>query len=161
MSKAKLIFLILAVGYISIGVLSVIGVVDVSNIVLLGLSLSALFASLSDSINQWILCGCQKNHLSYITKYSVKFINVKLETGAPQNPNSISIRNVKKNIENQSPRFEKSMHPSIYTEKVRIKILTILTYVFYVLSVISFIIPPFIKVDFALLDKVSIFIALL
>ena len=160
MSKAKLIFLVLAVGYISIGILSLIGVVDVSNIVLLGLSLSAFFTSLSDSLNQWILSSCQKNHLSYIAKCSVKFINDKLKTGAPQNPNSISIRNVKKNIENQNPRFEKSTHPSIYSEKAHIKFLTILTYVFYVLSVISFIIPPFVKVDFAILDRISIVIAL-
>lgn len=160
MSKAKLIFLILAVGYIFIGVLSLIGVVDVSNIVLLGLSLSAFFTSLSDTLNQWIICGSQKNHMFYIAKFSVKFINNRLETGAQQFSNSISIRNVKKNIENQNPRFEKSTHPNIYAEKVRIKFLTILTYVFYVLSVVSFIIPPFIKGDFAILDKVSIFIAI-
>lgn len=160
MSKAKLIFLILAVGYIFIGVLSLIGVVDVSNIVLLGLSLSAFFTSLSDTLNQWIMCGSQKNHMSYIAKFSVKFINNRLETGAQQFSNSISIRNVKKNIENQNPRFEKSTHPSIYAEKAHIKFLTILNYVFYVLSVISFIIPPFVKVDFAILDRISIAIAL-
>lgn len=160
MSKAKLLFLVLAVGYVSIGVLSLIGVVEVSNIVLLGLSLSAFFTSLSDTLNQWIIYRSQKNHMSYIAKCSVKFVDNKLETGAQRVSNSISIRNVKKNIENQNPRFEKSIHPSIYAEKAHIKFLTILTYVFYVLSVIAFIIPPFIKVDFALLDKVSIFIAL-
>ena len=84
MSKAKLLFLVLAVGYVSIGVLSLIGVVDVSNIVLLGLSLSAFFTSLSDTLNQWIMCGSQKNHMSYIAKFSVKFINNRLETGAQQ-----------------------------------------------------------------------------
>ena len=161
MSKSKFLFLVLAVGYIFIGVLSLIGVVDVSNIVLLGLSLSAFFTSLSDTLNQWIMCGSQKNHMSYIAKFSVKFINNRLETGAQQFSNSISIRNVKKNIEIQNPRFEKSFHPSVFAEKTRIRILTILTYVFYVLSVISFILPPFVKANYAILDRISIFIAIL
>lgn len=160
MSKAKLIFLVLSVGYIFIGFLSLIGVVDVSNILLLGLSLSAFFTSLCDAINQWVLYRCQKNHMSYLTKCSVKFINNRLEIGAQQFSNSINIRNVKKNIEDQNHRYEKSTHPSDYSKKIFIKVLTFSSYAVYVLSVISFIIPPFIKINFAIFDKASIFIAL-
>lgn len=161
MSKAKLIFLVLAFGYISIGFLSLIGVIEVSNIILLGLSLSAFFTSLSDTFNQWIMFISQKNHMSYIAKCSVKFINNRLEIGAQQFSNSINIRNVKKNIENQNHHFEKSAHPSVFAEKTRIRILTILTYAFYVLSVISFILSPFVKANYAILDRISIFIAIL
>ncbi len=160
MSKAKLIFLVLALGYIFIGFLNLVGVVNVSNIVLLGLSLSALFTSLSDSSNQLVLCSCQKNHMSFIAKSSVEFINDKLKANAPQYSNSISIRNVKKDIENKNPRLKKSVHPSAFEEKAYIKFLKVLTYVFYILSVVSFIIAPFVKVDFAILDKVSILVAL-
>ena len=60
MTKSKLIFIVLFVGYIVIAVLNAFGILSVGSIVLFGLSLSALLASLNETADGVICILSQK-----------------------------------------------------------------------------------------------------
>ena len=160
MSRSRLIFIVLFLGYISIAFFNVLGFLSVGTTVLFGLSLSALLASLSDAVNGFMSVLCQRNHMSYIAKSSISFIESKLKSAVPQNINSADFFNIKKNLKDQNPYFQKSIHPNVYWRTKGIKILRIIMYFLDACSILAFVISPFFEDKPIDLTKISIFITL-
>lgn len=160
MSRSRLIYIVLFLGYISIALFNMLGALSVGTTVLFGLSLSALLASLSDAVNGFMSVLCQRNHMSYIAKSSISFIESKLKSAVPQNINSADFFNIKKNLEDQNPYFQKSIHPNVYWRTKGIKILRIIMYFLDACSILTFVISPFFEDKPIDLTKISIFITL-
>lgn len=96
MTKSKLIFIVLFIGYIVIAILNAFGILSVGSIVLFGLSLAALLSSLSEAVNGILGVLCQKNQMDFIAKCSIAFIGFKLGLAAPKSTNIADIANIQK-----------------------------------------------------------------
>ena len=160
MTKSKLIFIVLFVGYIAIAVLSAFGILSVGSIVLFGLSLSALLASLSEAANGTMSVLFQKNQMDFIAKCSIAFIGLKLNSEAPRSTNIADIANIRKNLEDQNPHYLESVHPNIYFGEKRMKCLRTIMLFLDAGSILSFVVTPFIKNQQVNLTDISVFITL-
>lgn len=160
MTKSKLIFIVLFIGYIVIAILNAFGILSVGSIVLFGLSFSALLASLSETVNGIIGALSQKNQMDFIAKCSIAFIGDKLSSAAPRYTNIADILNIQKNLEDQNPHYLKAIHSSEYWGRKSIKGLRIVVYFLDAGSILSFVVTPFIKNQQADLTNISVFITL-
>lgn len=160
MTKSKLIFIVLFIGYIVIAILNAFGILSVGSIVLFGLSLAALLSSLSEAVNGILGVLCQKNQMDFIAKCSIAFIGFKLGLAAPKSTNIADIANIQKNLEDQNPHYLKAVHSSEYWGRKSIKDLRIVMYFLDAGSILSFVVTPFIKNQQADLTDISVFITL-
>ena len=160
MSKSKYVFLIMFLGYISIAIMNTLNITFVGDEVLLGLSICALTMSLSDSFSIIKVISLKKNHFKYIAKISSAFINNKLnQFNQMHNPN-VNIRNLKKNIEQNNKGYEKAKHPLIYECKKRVKFLTVCEHLLFIISILIFVITPFLHISVDTASKMAVFITL-
>ena len=160
MTKSKLIFIVLFIGYIVIAILNAFGILSVGSIVLFGLSLAALLSSVSEAINGIIGILSQKNQIDFIAKCSIAFIVDKLNSAAPRSTNIADIANIRKNLEDQNPHYLKAVHSNEYWGRKSIKGLRIVMYFLDAGSILSFVVTPFIKDQQADLTNTSVFITL-
>lgn len=159
--KSKFVFLILFLGYILIAIGDLTGFVTAGQEILFGLSLSALLMSLSDCATAVKILLCQKNEMRYIAKCSSHFIDVKLKQNIPPANLGINIRNVKKNLEDENPYYQKSKHPNEFNVTKSIKFLNSLEIIFFVVSIFAFVVFPFFKISFEVISKATIFVTLI
>ncbi len=159
--KSKFVFLIFFIGYIAIMVANLLGVISVGDEILLGLSLSALFMSLGDCTNGIKFAICQKNQMAYITQRTSLFLNDKFNNKIPSQNQSINIRNVKKNLEMQNPKYAKSIHPNEFVNTKKFKLLKCIEITFFFMSILSFVVTPFLNISFDTINSLTISITLL
>lgn len=159
--KSKFVFLIFFIGYIAIMVSNLLGFISVGDEILFGLSLSALLMSLGDSTNSIKIAICQKNQMAYITKCTSLFLNDKFNKKIQPFNQGINIRNVKKNLEMQNPKYKKSMHPNEYINTKKFKMFKWIEIAFFFLSIILFVITPFLNISFDTINSLTISITLL
>lgn len=141
MRKSQYVFLIMAVAYIVIAILNLREWVTVSENILFGLSMSALFSALSDIFSNIVNKCIYQNEFDYIIKVTSGFLAEKI----PNNPlNSlIDFRNVKLNIENMSKGYKKAVHPNEYCKRKINVLINISSQICFVLSISVFILAPF------------------
>lgn len=160
MTKSKLIFIALFIGYIVIAILNAFGILSVGSIVLFGLSLAALLASLSEAVNGILCALCQANQMDFIVKCSIAFIGLKLDSAAPRSTNIADIENILRNLEDQNPHYLKAVHSSEYWGNKIIKGLRIVMFFLDAGFIFSFVITPYIKDPNVELTGISVFITL-
>lgn len=158
--KSKFVFLILFLGYVFIAIGDLIGFVTSGQEILFGLSLSALLMSLSDCITGLKIGLFQRNEMRYIAKCSSYFLEDKLKKKAFPTNQSVNIRNVKKNLEEENPNFEKSKHPNEFNTLILMKVLKFFEILFFAISILAFVVSPFFSIPSAVIEKATIIITL-
>ena len=73
----------------------------------------------------------------------------------------INIRNIKKNLEIQNPAYHKAKHPNEYIHTKKIKMCKWIELVFFFLSILSFVVTPFLKISLDAMNALTISITLL
>lgn len=141
MRKSQYVFLIMAVAYIVIAILNLKEWVTVSENILFGLSMSALFSVLSDIFSNIVSKCIYQNEFNYIIKVTSGFLAEKTSNN-PLN-SLIDFRNVKLNIENMSKGYNKAVHPNEYCKRKINVLINISSQICFVLSIAVFILAPF------------------
>lgn len=161
MKKSQYVFLILFIGYCFISVLNWKGILIIDNKILVGLSASALFMGLSDcfdSLTNWLI---GKNNMGYIVRYTIKFIDDKLNAHIVGSNTNVNIRNVKKNLELMNRKYMQAEHPSEFVNNTKITILYRMANIFFILSIFVFVMTPFLDIDNIVTDKLAVTITLI
>ena len=158
--KSKFVFLILFFGYVFIAIGDLIGFVTSGQEILFGLYLSALLMSLSDCATGVTIGLCQRNEMGYITKCSSRFIEDKLRKKVFPVNQGVNIRNVKKNLEEENPNFKKSKHPNEFNTIMLVKSLKILEILFFAISILAFVVSPFLSIPLDVIERATIVITL-
>lgn len=158
--KSKFVFLILFLGYVFVAIGDLIGFVTSGQEILFGLSLSALLMSLSDCITGLKIGLFQRNEMGYITKCSSRFIEDKLKKKICPANQSVNIRNVKKNLEEENPNFKKSKHPNEFNTLIMMKTLKFIEILFFSISILAFVVSPFFSIPSEVIEKATIIITL-
>lgn len=159
--KSKFVFLIFFIGYIIIMFSNAAGFIIVGDEILLGLSLSALLMSLGDCVTGIKISMCQSNQMAYITKCTSFFIEDRFKKKVPVSNTGINIRNVKKNLEIQNPTYRKAKHPNEYINTKKIKVCKWVELVFFFLSILSFVVTPFLRISLDTIKALTISTTLL
>lgn len=141
MRKSQYVFIIMAVAYIVIAILNLREWVTVSENILFGLSMSALFSSLSDIFSNIVGKRIYQNEFDYIIKITSDFLAEKISNN-PLN-SLIDIRNVKQNVENISKGYKKAVHPNEYCKRKVNVLINISSQICFILSITVFILAPF------------------
>lgn len=158
--KSKFVFLILFFGYVFIAIGDLFAFVTSGQEILFGLSLSALLMSLSDCATGVTIGLCQRNEMRYITKCSSRFIEDKLKKKVFPVNQGINIRNVKKNLEEENPKFEISKHPNEFKTNILVKLLKKIEIIFFAISIFAFVVSPFFSIPSEVIEKATIIITL-
>ena len=145
MKKTKYVFLIFSVVYILIIVLQFTNVIIISDMILLGLSLSALFMSLADLFENINTLLVVENELNFVCLFASNFLNEHIPTQMGVSSSMINIRNLKKNVELLAPNYKKGVHPSEFMKRKINKVLSVMYVICFVISIASFILVPFFK----------------
>ena len=98
MKKSKYIFLILALLYVLIYILNILNIVVIDESIMVGLTFSALFMSLSDVCNNFIVYRITRNELGYKCWFACNVLQEYISSGITQTP-LVNVVNMKKNIE--------------------------------------------------------------
>lgn len=141
MKRSKHIFAIMAVMYVVIAVASSLQWIVISDNILIGLSMSALFSALSGIMENGANIITNRNEFAYIVCIASNF----LETKISQNLYSplINIRNVKFEVESMSKGYKTAKHPKEYCQGWYYKFWNISSQIFFILSIAVFILAPF------------------
>lgn len=143
MKKSHFVFLIMACVYLAVAVLSFAEIIIVSNNILLGLSMAALLMSLSDIFEGWYFYRVGKNELRFICLFTTNFLKEMISSRANVNNNLVSVRNVKKNVEQFVSHYVLGIHPSEYLKNKMNHFLQKTSVLFFVLSITVFLSTPF------------------
>lgn len=141
MKKSKYIFVIMAVSYAAIAMVSSLRWIVISENILVGLSMSALFSALSDIMANGANIATSRNEFGYIIHITSAFLESKIS----QNQYSpvINTRNVKLGIESMSKGYKFARHPNEYDQGNYIKFWNASSQILFVLSIAVFILVPF------------------
>jgi len=146
MKKSKLVFAIMAVTYMIVAILDFMKWLTISENILLGLSISALFSALSDIMANGANIMINLNEFDYIIGLTSSFLETKISQ-SQYNP-AINIRNVKSGIESMSKGYKTAKHPNEYCQGRKIKLWNISSQILFILSIAVFILAPFFPVIF-------------
>ncbi len=146
MKKSKFLFAIMAVTYILIAIASVLQWLTISENILLGLSMSALFSALSDIMASGANIMIIRNEFDYIIGLTSSFLETKISQ-SQYNP-ATNIRNIKFGIESMSKGYKTAKHPNEYCQGRKIKLWNISSQILFILSIVVFILAPFFPVIF-------------
>lgn len=113
--------------------------IPVTENILLGLSLSAFFSSLSDLVQKISIKRNAENEYYFLTSISLEFIE---NSTNPPNP-AVSVSNVKANIKNMNPSHREALHPSIFAKKKCNIILHFIANSLFIVSISVFILTPY------------------
>lgn len=141
MKKSKHIFAIMAVTYTIIAILNLGDWVTVSENILLGLSMSALFSALSDILSNIVGIRTCQNEFDYIIRVTSEFLMGKISNNMYNS--LIDSRNVKLNVENMSKGYKTAVHPNEYCKRKINVLINILSQICFILSITVFILAPF------------------
>lgn len=143
MKKSRFIFLIIACIYLVVAGLTFLGIITVTDSILLGLSVAALLMSLSDIFEGWCFYRATRNELRFICFFTSNVLKEMISCEANINNNLISVGNVKKNVEQLVSNYESGIHPSEYlTNKMNLFLHTV-SILCFVLSMAVFLSTPF------------------
>lgn len=146
MKKSKYVFLIFAVLYVLICFLDILNIVTVDENILLGLTFSAFFMSLSDVCNHIATYRIIRNELGYICYVTGNVLHEYISSGITQT-SLVDVINLKKNVENLVPNNKERIHPrQFYMNRIN-KILGILGNGCFVLSIAFFVLTPYLAVN--------------
>jgi len=148
MKKSKNIFLIMSIIYFAVAVLGELGYLSISENILLGLSLSALLSSISDILYniRWKLIAT--NELGYTLHVTLKFLLEKKAHNAPIHNPSVNIIGVRQYVEGMSKKYKNALYPAEYSKKKILEVLEVLSQICFILSIASFMLPPFLPSTF-------------
>lgn len=141
MKKSKHIFAIMAVTYVVIAIASSLQWIIVSENILFGLSMSALFSALSDIMENGANILTNRNEFDYIIHITSSFLEMKISQN--QYSSMINTRNVKLGVESMSKGYKAAKHPNEYCQGKCIKFWNISSQIFFILSIAVFILVPF------------------
>lgn len=141
MKKSKHFFAIMAVTYTIIAILNFGEWVTVSENILLGLSMSALFSALSDILSNIVGICANQNEFDYLIQIASEFLTAKISNNIYSS--LIDSRNVKLNVENMSKGYKTAVHPSDYCKRKTNVLVNILSQICFILSITVFILAPF------------------
>lgn len=144
MNKSKYVFLILFIAYLGIGIGSRFGIIILSNNVLLGLSLSALFMAIGDAVDNIVKMCMWENDYRYTLYLTSKFLEQKIMAGLINNP-SIDVNNLKENIDSLRRITKEPMHPTNYGKLFVFRCLEKISISCFVIGVSCFIVMPFLR----------------
>lgn len=145
MKKSHFVFLIMACVYFAISLLSFTEIIVVLDNILLGLSMTALFMSLSEIFEGWLFFRVGRNELRFICLFTSNFLKGIISSGANVNNNLVSVGNVKKNVEQFVSHYELGVHPSEYCKNKRNHFLHNISVLCFVLSIAVFLSTPFFR----------------
>ena len=143
MTKSRHVFLIFSFIYIGIAIGGMFSLLTISDNVLLGLSISSLFISLADAINNYDSVKKWKNDYNFSLLLSSEYLQRKIDNGYSSIGN-FDIYNIKYNIEVLMTKSN-PIHPVEYAKKTRFKVLDIISTIFFTIGIASFIVVPFFK----------------
>lgn len=143
MKKSHFVFLIMTCVYFAVAVLSFVEIIVVSDSILLGLSMAALFMSLSEIFEGCHFYKAGKNELRFICLFASNFLKGMISSGAHVNNNLVSVGNVKKNVEQFVSHYELGVHPSEYWKNKKNYFLHNISVLCFVLSITGFLSTPF------------------
>lgn len=141
MKKSKHIFVIMAATYAAIAIVSFLRRIVISENILFGLSMSALFSALSDIMASGANIATSRNEFDYIIYIASDFLESKISQNQC-NP-VINTRNVKLGIESMSKGYKFARHPNEYDQGNCIKFWNASSQILFVLSIAVFILVPF------------------
>lgn len=118
MKKSRYIFLVICCIYLGIGILSYNQLISINESTLLGLSLSALLISLSDTCNGIIQLRIWYNSYGFTTKTTLNFLKEKIDNNAPQRESHVSIEGMARAIQELHPQYSKARHPASYSKNM-------------------------------------------
>ena len=112
MRKSQFVFAIMAAAYFVVAIFNLMEWLMVSENILLGLSISALFSALSDIFSNIVNICAYQNEFDYVTKITSGFLEEKIANNllSPL----FDVRNVKLNVESRSKEYKKAIHPNEY-----------------------------------------------
>lgn len=141
MRKSQLVFAIMAAVYTIIAILYLGKWIEVSENILLGLSMAALLSSLSDVLSNIVGIRASQNELGYIAQTTSNFLEIKISNNLYSS--SIDTRNVKFNVENLSKGYKTAVHPNEYWKRRGNVLINVISQICFVLSIVTFILSPF------------------
>ncbi len=147
MKKSKYVFAILSMCYVAIFIIFLLGWIEVTENILLSLSCSSLFISLSDMCESMDLYTRQKNEFQYILKLTCDYLGEKIAKNDLNNPN-VNIRNLKKNLDllKSGEKNYLPVHPNDFESRRKIKWGKFATIPF-IAGISAFVIFPFINLS--------------
>lgn len=149
MRKSQLVFAIMAAVYTIIAILHSIERIEVSESILLGLSMSALLSALSDALSNTVGIRANRNELGYIAQTTSDFLAEKISHNISNtNYPSIDIRNVKLNVENMSNGYQTAVHPNEYCKEKTNTLINLGSQICFTFSIAAFILAPFLLISF-------------
>lgn len=158
MRKSKYVFLILAVLYVLIYFLDILKMVTVDENIMLGLTFSAFFMSLSDVCNNIVIYRITRNELGYICYITSNILQEYISSGTKETP-LVNVINLKKNVERLVPDYKVKIHPNKFCMNWINKMLGILGNGCFILSIAFFVLTPYLAVN--LNQQISICLTLL
>lgn len=148
MKKSKFVFIIMAVIYFSAAVLDGIGLLTITDSILLGLSLSALLSAISDILYNIGWLKTVTNEFNFIIRVAVEFLSEKQARNIPSaNPN-VNIKLVKQYIQGMSKNYKDAVRPVEYDKKKFITAFKIGSQAAFVVSIAVFVIFPLLSASF-------------
>lgn len=145
MRKSKYIFLILSLLYVLIYILNILHIVTIDENIMLGLTASAFFMSLSDVCNNILICRITRNELGYICYLTSNTLQEYISSGITET-SLVNVRNLKNNVERLVPNYKKKIHPNKFYMSMINKILSTMGNVCFVLSITFFVLTPYLAV---------------
>lgn len=158
MKKSKYVFLILALLYALIYILSISNIVVINENIMIGLTFSAFFMSLSDVCNNIIIYRMARNELGYICWFTCNVLQEFISSGITQTP-LVNVVNMKKNIECLVPNYKGHMHPNEFNKCNINKVISKYGSFCFILSIAFFVITPYLAA--VLNEQISIAVTLL
>lgn len=146
MKKSKFIFIILFIIYLLIGILSPLDVLNISDNLLFALSSAALLVSASDVISKIRIYRNTSNTYYTALKITIDFLDNKIKCNQTSNF-IMNVRNVKGNLEVLQKKNYQFCHPDDYIKKKSNTALNVISLLFFIVGIASFIFIPFIKKD--------------
>lgn len=144
MRKSKYIFAIMAVVYLAAAMAGMSGGLVITENILLGLSVSALFSAVSDIFGNILQKQMQGNEFSYIIRITSEFLADKIAN--EMYSQMINVRNVKFNVEAMSKDYKKAVHPNEYYKRRSITVINMISQTCFIIAIAAMVLGPFLPV---------------
>lgn len=148
MKKSSYVFLIMSLVYLFVLVGYVFRFINIHNNTILGLSVTALFISISEVLNKITILRSIDNQYQLSIQYTVEFLDKKINDGFVYHP-IVNIRNVKASIESIRNKHKTPINSNDYAHNLGNKVLYAFSQGCFVIGISSFIVTPFILEEVA------------
>ena len=143
MNRTKYVFLIFAFIYAGVAVGGMFSILVINESVLLGLSISSLFISLADAINNYCRIRALRNDYNYALSVASDYLQNRIEEGCLSVGN-FDVCNIKYGID-VLKTCANPVHPVEYNKKKFLKYGNVTSTVIFAIGIASFVILPFIR----------------